>query len=165
MSDGSGRYRILDISDTPQLWDIFRVILADGTTYVQDETTDTSSFAADWFGRGGVQWGLVHNNHILGAYTLRPNQVGRGNHVGTASFIIDAAVQGQGLGTELGRHCLEAARELGFRAMQFNFVVSTNQPAVKLWKGLGFEIVGVLPEAFRHNTAGFVDVYVMYRML
>lgn len=73
--------------------------------------------------------------------------------------------QGQGIGRAMAEHCLNEARRLGFRAMQFNFVVSTNESAIHLWKELGFEIVGTLPGAFRHREKGYVDVYVMYRSL
>lgn len=161
----AGRYRALDISDTPHLWKIFHSIIEEGSTYAHDETTDERTFADYWFGRGGVQWGILQNGRVVGAYTLRPNQPGHGNHVATASFIIEPSQQGHGLGRELGEHALEEARRLGFRAIQFNFVVSTNQAAVKLWRSLGFEIVGVLPEAFRQKNGTYVDVYVMYRML
>jgi ribosomal protein S18 acetylase RimI-like enzyme len=72
---------------------------------------------------------------------------------------------GQGIGRAMGEHCLNEARQLGFRAMQFNFVVSTNESAIRLWQRLGFEIVGTLPDAFRHPERGYVDVHVMFRSL
>ena len=77
--------------------------------------------------------------------------------------MVDPGAQGQGLGEAMGRHALEEAKRLGYRAMQFNFVVSTNERAVRLWKRLGFSIVGTLPEAFRHRSLGYVDAYVMFR--
>jgi ribosomal protein S18 acetylase RimI-like enzyme len=98
-------------------------------------------------------------------YKLIPNGIGRGSHVANASFMVDPDAQGRGAGRALGEHCLEEARRLGYGAMQFNFVVSTNSAAVALWKKLGFEIVGTLPRAFRHSTLGHVDAYVMHRFL
>ena len=79
--------------------------------------------------------------------------------------MVDPAVQGKGAGRAMGEHCLEQARQAGYRAMQFNFVVSTNSAAVNLWKKLGFEIVGTLPNAYRHSRLGYVDAFVMYREL
>jgi ribosomal protein S18 acetylase RimI-like enzyme len=102
---------------------------------------------------------------IVGTYYLRPNQAGGGNHVCNAGYATAPAVRGRGIARRMGEDSLEQARSLGFRAMQFNFVVSTNTRAVRLWQSLGFEIVGRLPGAFRHPAEGFVDALVMYRML
>ena len=102
---------------------------------------------------------------LLGTYILRANQSGGGAHVGNAAFMVATEGRGKGIGRAMAEHCLKEARRLGFRAMQFNFVVSTNDSAIRLWKNLGFEIVGTLPKAFRHPQKGFVDVYVMFRSL
>src|SRR5207248_134381 len=96
---------------------------------------------------------------------LRPNHPGRGAHVATASYMVAPAARGLKVGRRLGEHSLEEARRLGFRAIQFNCVVRTNEPAVRLWKSLGFEIVGTLPEAFDHPTHGYVDAFVMHRRI
>jgi ribosomal protein S18 acetylase RimI-like enzyme len=98
-------------------------------------------------------------------YKLGPNQVGRGAHVANASYMVSPAAQGVGVGRLLGEHSLAEARRQGYLAMQFNYVVSTNTAAVKLWKKLGFSIVGTLPKAFRHTRLGYVDAYVMYQLL
>src|SRR6185436_9453208 len=95
---------------------------------------------------------------------VKPNQPGRGAHVANAGFMVAPEARGRGVGRELGEHAIAEARRLGFRAMQFNFVVSTN-PAVRVWRALGFAVVGTLPGAFRHPERGFVDVYVMFREL
>src|SRR4029077_10670361 len=102
---------------------------------------------------------------VVGSYTLHPNHPGTGAHVANAAFIVAKAARGQGIGRAMGEHCLNEARRLGFRAMQFNFVVSTNESAVKLWQDLGMKIVGTLPGAFRHPQEGYVDVYVMFQEL
>jgi ribosomal protein S18 acetylase RimI-like enzyme len=96
---------------------------------------------------------------------VHPNQSGGGAHVANAAFIVTKEARGRGIGRELGEHCLNEARRLGFHAMQFNFVISTNEAAVKLWQDLGMKIVGTLPGAFHHPEKGYVDVYVMYRSL
>jgi GNAT superfamily N-acetyltransferase len=102
---------------------------------------------------------------IVGTYILKPNQAGTGSHVANAAFMVAPNARGLGVGRKMGEHSLSEARRFGFRAMQFNFVVSTNVPAIRLWKQLGFKIVGTLPAAFRHPDAGYVDVYVMFRSL
>jgi ribosomal protein S18 acetylase RimI-like enzyme len=103
--------------------------------------------------------------HVVGTYILRANQPGSGSHVANAAFMVAPRVRGLGVGRKMGEHCLNEARRLGFRAMQFNFVVSTNEGAIRLWKQLGFKTVGTLPGAFRHPQKGYVDVYVMFRSL
>ena len=151
--------------DGPALWALFSAIFAEGTTYAPDEQTSESSFLADWFGRGGEQWVAEAEGKLLGAYTVRPNQPGRGAHVATASYGVAAEARGGGMGLALGNHSLERARALGFAAIQFNLVVSTNASAVKLWKGLGFQVLATLPLAFRHRVLGPVDAYLMWRSL
>jgi ribosomal protein S18 acetylase RimI-like enzyme len=108
---------------------------------------------------------VIQRRDIVGTYILRPNQSGGGSHVANAAFMVAPEARGQGIGRAMGEHCLSEARRLGFRAMQFNFVVSTNQSAVRLWQQLGFKIVGTLSGAFRHPERGYIDVYVMYRSL
>jgi len=102
---------------------------------------------------------------VVGSYSLHSNQAGGGAHVANAAFIVRESARGQGIGRAMGEHCLSEARRLGFRALQFNYVISTNESAVRLWQQLGMKIVGTLPGAFRHPTKGYVDVYVMYRSL
>lgn len=102
---------------------------------------------------------------LVGSYILKPNQPALGAHIANASFIVAPKARGLGVGRAMGEHCLSEAGRLGFRAMQFNFVVSTNESAVHLWQELGFKIVGTLPGAFRHAVKGYVDVYVMFRSL
>jgi GNAT superfamily N-acetyltransferase len=115
--------------------------------------SDTHTYVAECDGR------------IVGTYILRPNQPALGSHVANAAFMVSPSARGLGTGRRMGEHCLDEAHRLGFRAMQFNFVVSTNQPAVRLWQQLGFAVVGTLPGAFRHSQHGFVDAYVMFRTL
>ena len=98
-------------------------------------------------------------------YKLTPNRRDLGSHVSNASFMVHPDAAGRGIGSVMGRHSLEEARRQGYEAMQFNFVVSTNERAVSLWQRLGFRIVGTLPNAFRHGTRGMVDALVMYRLL
>ncbi|MNT27840.1 Mycothiol acetyltransferase [compost metagenome] len=108
---------------------------------------------------------MMGTERLLGMYKLVANQPGHGSHVANASFMVDPAAQGVGVGRLLGVHCMEEARRAGYLAMQFNFVVSTNLAAVTLWKKLGFTVVATLPLAYRHAQLGYVDAYVMYQLL
>jgi L-amino acid N-acyltransferase YncA len=157
--------RRLASGDMTEVFAIFEPIAKDGSTYVHDESTTDGAFAEYWTGRGGEQWVASVDGRIVGSYTLRPNHPGRGAHVATASYIVAESARGKGVGLALGTHSLERARALGFVAMQFNCVVSTNEAAVRLWKRLGFETVGSLPGAFRLRGGRDVDAYVMFRRL
>jgi len=105
------------------------------------------------------------DGRVAGMYKLIPCRIGLGSHVANASFMVDPSAHGRGIGRAMGEHSLEEARRADYAAMQFNFVVSTNTAGVELWKKLGFSIVGTLPRAFRHATLGYVDAYVMHRLL
>lgn len=151
--------------DRDCIWKIFQATVAPGDVFVYDANTSREEALAYWFGAGTATFVAERNGHVIGSYILRPNQPGRGNHVANAGFMVDPSAHGLGVGRAMGEHCLREARRLGYRAMQFNFVVSTNESAVHLWEQLGFKIVGTLPGAFRHAEKGFVDAYVMFRLL
>ena len=102
---------------------------------------------------------------MLGTYYLKTNQPGLGAHVCNAGYMVAGQARGRGVGRAMAEHSLEEARRLGYRAMQYNFVASTNEGAIRLWKRLGFDVVGTLPGAFRHEGQGYVDALVMYRHL
>jgi len=174
-------------SDRGSIWKIFREIIAAGETYPLDRETSREDALSYWFQRdahvfvaetnaervgevAGFRGTLAasptvkaQNCEVLGSYALHANQSGGGAHVANAAFIVGNNARGQGIGRAMGEHCLAEARRLGFRALQFNFVVSTNQSAVNLWHDLGMKIIGTLPGAFRHPGRGYVDVYVMYQ--
>jgi ribosomal protein S18 acetylase RimI-like enzyme len=105
------------------------------------------------------------NGAIVGTYYIKPNQPGAGSHVCNCGYIVNERARGRGVATVMCEHSQREAVRRGFRAMQFNFVVSTNEGAVRLWQKLGYDIVGTLPGAFRHPTQGFVDAFVMYKQL
>jgi len=137
-----------------------------GESYVFTTATSREAGHQYWLGSGVRSFVAVSlAGRVLGMYRLVPNQVGRGHHVANASFMVAPSVQGAGIGRMLGEHSLGEARSHGYLAMQFNHVVSTNAPAIGLWKKLGFSIVGTLPKAFRHKRLGYVDAYVMYQLL
>jgi L-amino acid N-acyltransferase YncA len=152
-------------ADFDGLWPIFRAVVAPGDAYVFAPTASRADAYDYWLGSGATSYVAEDAGRIVGAYKLVPNQRDLGAHVANASFMVAPAQQGRGIGKQLGLHCLATARRAGYKAMQFNFVVSTNAAAIALWKQLGFSIVGTLPRAFRHSQLGYVDVHIMYRDL
>jgi L-amino acid N-acyltransferase YncA len=147
------------------IWDIFREVVAARDTYAFDPGMSRQDALGYWFQANTRTYVAESSGRIVGTYILRPNQSGGGSHVANAAFMVAPVARGRGIGRAMAEHCLTEARRLGFRAMQFNFVVSTNDPALRLWQTLGFKIVGTLPGAFRHPEKGYVDVYVMFRSL
>jgi ribosomal protein S18 acetylase RimI-like enzyme len=147
------------------IWDIFREVVAARDTYAFDPGMSRQDALGYWFQANTRTYVAESSGRIVGTYILRPNQSGGGSHVANAAFMVAPVARGRGIGRAMAEHCLTEGRRLGFRAMQFNFVVSTNDPALRLWQKLGFKIVGILPDAFRHPEKGYVDVYVMFRSL
>ena len=147
------------------IWDIFREVVAARDTYAFDPGMSRQDALGYWFQANKRTYIAESSGRIVGTYILRPNQSGGGSHVANAAFMVAPVARGRGIGRAMAEHCLTEGRRLGFRAMQFNFVVSTNDPALRLWQKLGFKIVGILPDAFRHPEKGYVDVYVMFRSL
>jgi L-amino acid N-acyltransferase YncA len=152
--------------DLDAMWDIFRAHLAAGETYSFDAHTPKSVCEDYWLGPNVSSYVAVDQaGRLLGMYRMLPNQPGRGAHVANASYMVDESAQGRGIGFLMGEHSLAEARRLGYLAMQFNYVVSTNQPAVALWRKLGFAVVGTLPKAYLHERLGYVDALVMFQLL
>jgi ribosomal protein S18 acetylase RimI-like enzyme len=151
--------------DFDAMWEIFRAVVAGGDTYPFAPGTPRADAHAYWLAPNAATWVIEADGKVVGMYKLVANQPGLGSHIANASFMVDPAFGGKGAGKAMGLHCLEEARRRGYRAMQFNFVVSTNTRAVALWRSLGFAIVGTLPGAFMHKELGYVDAYVMYRPL
>jgi L-amino acid N-acyltransferase YncA len=152
-------------ADRNAIWNIFHEIVAAGDTYTLDPDMSRKDALAYWFARGTHTYVSEADARINGTYILRANQSGGGSHIANAGFMVSASARGKGIGRAMAEHCLSEACRLGFRAMQFNSVISTNTAAIRLWRELGFTIVGTLPDAFHHPEKGYVDVYVMYRSL
>jgi L-amino acid N-acyltransferase YncA len=157
--------RLAAESDFEAMWPIFQQVVSDEATYVFASDTTYEDAFAYWFGPGVASYVAEDDGQIVGMYKLIPNRRDLGNHVANASFMVSPRCSGKGIGQKLGLHCLQEARKAGYEAMQFNFVISTNQAAVALWQKLGFSIVGTLPKVFRHQKKGYVDAYVMHRFL
>ena len=149
--------------DKDAIWAILEPMIRRGETYTLPRDMTRQQAMEFWFAPENETFVWEADGSVLGAYFLRANQRGGGSHVANCGYVTATAAEGQGIARAMCLHSLERARERGFLAMQFNFVVSTNTRAVELWKRLGFEIVGRLPGAFHHPDLGLVDAYVMYR--
>ena len=152
-------------SDEDAIWEIFHAVVEPGDTYAFPSDMSRRDALAMWMAPTVHTYVACDDDAIVGTYILKANQPGRGSHVSNAAFMVAPSAQGHGVGRLMGEHCLAEARRLGFTSMQFNLVVSTNEPAVALWKKLGFDVIGTVPAAFNHRTRGLVDAYVMYRPL
>lgn len=152
-------------ADFGAIWNIFRAIIAAGDTYVQDETFTEAEARQMWLGPGVRCFVACDDERIVGAYKLLPNRAGRGAHIANGSYIVDANSRGMGVGRGMVEHSLKEAKQLGYHALQFNFVVSTNTGAITLYERLGFQILARIPNAFRHDELGYVDALMMFRSL
>ena len=151
--------------DRPAIWRILEPTIRVGETYTLPRDMSEAEALAYWMGADRETFVAEEEGRILGTYNLRANQPGGGAHVANCGYMTAADATGRGVARAMCEHSLGHARGRGFKAMQFNFVVSSNERAVKLWNGLGFETVGRLPGAFLHPRLGYVDALVMFRAL
>jgi ribosomal protein S18 acetylase RimI-like enzyme len=151
-------------SDFDAMWRICEAVIAGGNALPFSDDFDRNTFQSHWSG-SHAPYVAVSETGVLGMYKFGANYPGLGSHVASATYMVSPEVQGKGIGRALVQHSLVQAQDAGYMAMQFNYVVSTNAPAVELYRNLGFVIVGTLPKAFNHKQLGLVDAYVMYRFL
>jgi ribosomal protein S18 acetylase RimI-like enzyme len=153
-------------SDWPAVWPILQTTFAAGDTYTFSPQSTEAEIHKAWVELPAATFVAVDDaGMIQGSYFIKPNQPGLGAHVCNCGYVVSKAAQGQGIAAQMCEHSQKLALEMGFRAMQFNFVVATNTGAVRLWQKLGFEIVGTLPQVFQHQKLGFVDAFVMFKYL
>jgi ribosomal protein S18 acetylase RimI-like enzyme len=152
-------------ADRNAIAEIIVPTIREGSTYTLDPDMSEADALAYWLSPDKETFVAEADGVILGTYYIRPNQAGAGRHVCNCGYMTRAGATGRGIARAMCVHSLAHARARGYRAMQFNFVVVTNDRAVRLWQALGFQIVGRLPGAFRHPTQGFVDALVMYQTL
>ena len=151
-------------SDFDGIWEIFHSVMSTGDSYIYlPETTKDQAYKI-WM-EDTTPYVAKQNGKIVGSYLIRQNRIGLGSHVCNAAYIVDAENRGQKIGEAMCSHSLSEAKQMGYHSMQFNMVVSTNHKAIALWMKMGFEVVGTVPEAFRHSEKGLVDAYIMHRML
>jgi L-amino acid N-acyltransferase YncA len=152
-------------ADANAIWAILEPTIRAGETYTLPRDMGRQEALAYWFSGEHTVFVAEQHGEVLGSYYLRVNQKGSGAHVCNCGYMTAAWASGRGVATAMCEHSLEFAKSRGFRAMQFNFVVSSNQAAIHLWQKFGFAIVGHLPEAFLHPSLGYVDALVFYRAL
>lgn len=157
--------REIQAHEFERVWPIFHEVVAAGDTYSYAPDTTLEEARNLWSGGGTRCFLATDGATSVGCYMLKANQPGLGNHVANAGYMVSSVARGRGIARQLCEHSLQQARNGGFTAMQFNFVVSSNEVAVGLWRKLGFDIVGRIPHAFRHSRLGPVDVLVMHRLL
>src|SRR5947209_2031899 len=152
-------------SDSDAIWNVLEPIIRAGETYTLPKDWTKERALAFWLSPEHAVFVAEENETVVGTYFLRANQKGGGAHIANGGYVTAPWASGRGVARQMCAHSLDHAKSLGFRAMQFNFVVSTNERAVRLWQSFGFEVVGTLPEAFFHPRLGYVDALVMYRFL
>jgi len=157
--------RAATADDFDQIWPIFHEVVAAGDTYAYPVDTSRAQALQLWMDAPRQTFVCEDDGHILGTYYIKTNQAGPGDHVCNCGYMVASAARGRGLAGAMCAHSQRVARELGYQAMQFNFVASSNEGAVRLWHKLGFEVVGRLPRAFRHPQRGLVDALVMFKWL
>ncbi|MFB8088329.1 GNAT family N-acetyltransferase [Streptomyces sp. NPDC055992] len=153
--------------DWPAIWPFFHEIVAAGETFTYPLDLQEED-AADWWllkppNRTVVA--VADDGTVLGTAKMNKNHMGNGSHIASASYMVDPKHSGQGVGRALCEYTIDWARTAGYRAMQFNAVVESNIAAVRLYRSLGFEILGTLPEGFNHPAKGFVGIHIMHRRL
>ena len=153
--------------DWPYVWALLEPVFRAGETYAVPRDISSEAARLLWTSDPKLAFVAIDtaDGRVLGTYFLRPNSEGPGAHVCNCGYVVGSDARGKGVATLMCHHSQREAVSRGFRAMQFNLVVATNAGAVRLWRDLGFKIIGTLPEAFHHPTLGFVDAHVMYKRL
>ncbi len=152
-------------ADFDAIWPIFHEVVAAQDTYSYDPAITKEEAFRQWMALPDRTYVAVDDGLVLGTYYLKTNHQGPGSHVCNCGYMVSAAARGRGLATAMCEHSQAAALEMGFKAMQFNLVVETNEGAARLWQKLGFEIVGTIPRAFDHRELGYVGAHVMFKWL
>lgn len=165
MTDPTPRIREIGPEEFHRVWPIFRAVVSGGDVFAPGPDTTFEDARRFWTAPPARAFVAERGDLVVGSFMLRPNQPGLGDHVANAGYIVAPEARGRGIAEAMCRHSLATARDAGFTAMQFNYVVATNESAVRLWRKCGFEIVGRVPDAFRHQRLGPVDVLVMWRRL
>lgn len=158
-------FRPADESDKPAIWQIIKAVIATGDTYVFSPDSTEEEMMTTWFLPEKHNYVAEIDGKVVATFWLRANQPGLGKHVGNAAYMVSPAAKGKGIGRQMALWSLDEALRLGFTAMQFNFVVKSNTVAVNLWKSIGFEIIGEIPNAFDHAENGLTNAYIMHRKL
>lgn len=154
------------VGDFPLIWPAFKAIVQGGDTYVYSPDITEEDAKKVWFAPNFHTYLARSGGKFVGAYVIRPNHRDLGSHIANAAYFVAPEFRGKGFAKKMGEHSFREAKKLGYRAMQFNYVISTNKVAVELWQKLGFKIVGTVPEAHAHKKLGkYVDIHIMHKAL
>lgn len=165
MSAATIRIKKAEPSDWPGIWEIFREVASHGDTYTFAPDISEKDARSYWMNPLHHCYVAVENGMVLGTYIMKDNHFALGAHVANASFMVHRDTRGKGVGRLMGEHAIQEGKRLGYKAMQFNIVISTNKGAIALWERLGFRIIGTIPEGFKHSQLGYVDACIMHRKL
>ncbi|KAB7614647.1 GNAT family N-acetyltransferase [Amylibacter sp. SFDW26] len=157
--------RRANTQDRPEIWAILKPVFRSGETYAVNPDISEKDALSYWIDGSHTAFVVEYEKQILGTYYICPNQSGHGAHICNCGFITHPDAQGKGIARAMIEHSLKAAPEMGFRGMQFNFVLASNERAIATWQKYGFDIIGHIPEAFNHPKIGYVDALVMYKKL
>ncbi len=152
-------------ADQEQIWEIIRLVIASGDTYAFDPASSKEKMLAYWCGEDKYTYVAVDEKLVVGTFLLKNNQPDLGSHIANAAYMVSPEQAGRGIGKLMGEFSLTEAKKMGYLAMQFNLVVKSNETAIRLWKKLGFEIIGEIPEAFNHARDGLTNAYILYKKL
>ncbi len=156
--------RLAGAADWPRIWPIWQAVVAAGDTFAYDPDTTSDDARTSWLAPAPAQtWLAADGDNVVGIYHLGPNHAGPGAHIANASYMVDPARHGRGIGRVLVAHSVNRARESGYLGITFNAVAATNVYAIKLYHDLGFTTIGTVPQGFRHPTEGLVDLLIMHR--
>ncbi len=152
-------------ADDDAIWAIMEPVIRDGATYPLDPGLGREDGLAYWFAPGKQVFVAVEDGQVLGTYYLNANSTGLADHVANGGYMTHPDARGRGIASAMARDSFARAKAAGYHAMQFNLVIASNEQAVRLWQKLGLQVVGRLPQAFRHKRLGLTDALVMYRLL
>ena len=152
-------------ADEPRIWEIIKSVIASGDTYIFAPDSSEEKMLAFWCGADKKTFVALLEKKIVGTFFLKDNQPDLGSHIANAGYMVAPEARGKRIGRTMAEFLIEEARRLGYKAMQFNFVVKSNEAAVKLWLDSGFKVIGEIPEAFNHLENGLTNAYIMHRKI
>jgi ribosomal protein S18 acetylase RimI-like enzyme len=157
--------RGIEQKDADAIWEIAHEVVKTGDTWVISPDTTKTEMLAYWLDAKKYTYVAEIEGKVVGMFFMTDNQKGLGSHIANAGYMVHPNLQIKGIGRKMGEFSLIEAQRLGYKAMQFNVVVKTNEKAIYLWQSLGFQIIGEIPEAFQHSQLGLVNAYIMYKKL
>jgi len=151
--------------DKERIWEIIKFVISAGDSFTLSPASTREEMLADWCSAEKHTYVAVSEDKVVATFYIKANQTGLGSHIANGSYMVAPEARGKSIGRKIGEFSITEAKRFGYNAMQFNFVVKSNEKAVRLWLSLGFEIIGEIPEAFNHAEKGLTNAYIMYRKL